>query len=95
MAPASLIAELSKRISDNTAIVDDYLNANNLPQPSFAADGPPALQIPPSETRVLAAQDAVVADSQRLHNLMKGPTEMLMGIAVRQSPLIALLGVFD
>ncbi len=82
MPPTSRITELAATIAENTAIVDQYLTANSLPTPTFDVDGPPAVPIPHHETHVLAAQDAVIACTQELHNLMKGPTEMLMGIGV-------------
>ncbi len=82
MHPTSRITELASTIAENTAIVDQYLAAKNLPTPSFDVDGPAVIPIPPHETHVLAAQDNVIACTQELHNLMKGPTEMLMGIGV-------------
>lgn len=69
-------------IAENTAIVDTYLNSQNLPTPSFSVDGPLTIPIPAHETAIICAQDIVVSSTQELHNLMKGPTEMLMGIGV-------------
>ncbi|KAL9105167.1 MAG: hypothetical protein Q9187_008787 [Circinaria calcarea] len=89
MAPASRITELAVIIAENTAIVDEYLTLNNLPKPSFDADGPAAVPISPQDVDVLAAQDKVVSSTLELHNLMKGPTELLMGIGVN-SPNDAL-----
>ena len=76
------IAELSRLIAENTSIVDEYLTAHALPTPSFDADGPLTVPIPAHEKAIIAAQDVVIASTQELHNLMKGPTEMLMGIGV-------------
>lgn len=84
MASQSQIAIIARSILENTAIVDEHLAGNSLPEPSFEADGPSAIPISPSNELVAAAQEAVVADTLKLHNLMKGPTEMLMGIAVRK-----------
>ena len=78
----SRIMELAKLVTDNTAIVDEYLRSHDLPSPSFNPDGPLTIPIPAHEEAVVRAQDTVVACSQELHNLMKGPTEMLMGIGV-------------
>lgn len=76
------IAELSALIAKNTSIVDAYLNSHYLPTPSFNVDGPLTIPIPAHEKDIIYAQDTVIASTQELHNLMKGPTEMLMGIGV-------------
>lgn len=78
----SRIAELAAIISDKTDIVDEYFKSHQLPPLSFAPDAPAKVQIPPHETDVIAAQDAVIASTQELHDLMKGPTEMLLGLSV-------------
>ena len=88
MSSAPTISELAAIIADNTAIVNGYLNANNLPTPSFEVDGPAVIPIPSHEASILAAQENVIASTQELHNLMKGPTEMLMGIGVSLNHLI-------
>ena len=80
------IAELSRLIAENTSIVDEYLTAHALPIPSFDADGPLTVPIPAHEKAIIAAQDVVIASTQELHNLMKGPTEMLMGIGLSPHP---------
>ena len=76
------IAELATLISKNTSIVDAYLKSHHLPTPSFNADASLTVPIPAHEKDVIHAQDIVIASTQELHNLMKGPTEMLMGIGV-------------
>ena len=80
--PNMRIAELATLISENTSIVDAYLKSHSLPTPSFNADGPLTIPIPAHERDVIQAQDMVIASTQELHNLMKGPTEMLLGIGV-------------
>lgn len=82
MSTPTLITELAAAIARNTQIVNDYFKANNIPTPSFDVDGPATVTIPPHEKEVAAAHAQVIADTQALHNLMKGPTEMVMGIAV-------------
>ena len=76
------IAELATLINENTSIVDAYLKSHHLPTPSFNADGPLTIPIPANEKDVVHAQDVVIASTQELHNLMKGPTDMLIGIGV-------------
>jgi len=85
MPPTSRISELAAIIAENTAIVDEYLASNGLPTPSFEVDGPEVVPIPPQELNVLAAQDKAIGSTLELHELMKGPTEMLMGIGVSHS----------
>ena len=82
------ITELATLISENTSIVDTYLKSHRLPTPSFNADGPLTIPIPAHEKDVVHAQDMVIASTQELHNLMKGPTEMLVGIGVSDYPIL-------
>lgn len=87
----SRIAELATVITEKTSIVDAYLKRNNLPTPSFDVDGPLTIAIPAYETDIIDAQDIVIASTQELHNLMKGPTEMLMGIGVSNEHALTVL----
>ena len=77
------ISDLAATIAENTAVVDAYLTSHQLPTLSFDPDGPATVPIPAHEAGVIAAQDSVIASTQELHNLMKGPTELLMGLSVR------------
>lgn len=76
------ITELATIIADKTAVVDEYMKSRQLPSLSFEPDGPANIPIPPEEIEVIAAQNAVISSTQELHDLMKGPTEMLMGLCV-------------
>ena len=76
------IVELASLISKNTSIVDAYLKSNQLPSPTFETDGPLKMPIPPHEKEIAKAQDIVIASTQELHNLMKGPDNLLMDIGV-------------
>lgn len=78
------ITELAAAISRNTQIVNDYLVAHDIPVPSFDVNGPATVPIPPSEKEIAAAHAQAIADSLALHNVLKGPNEMLMGLAVRR-----------
>ncbi|KAI8944914.1 O-methyltransferase-like protein [Xylaria longipes] len=75
------ITELASAIVANTKIVSNWYAANNLPLPSFDINSPTTIAIPPSEKEVAAAHAQVIADSFSLHNVLKGPNEMLMGLA--------------
>ena len=76
------ISELAAIIADQTAIVDDYLKCQNLPTLSFDVNGPAKVPIPNHEIDIIAAQAKVIASTQELHDLMKGPTELLLGASV-------------
>ena len=83
----SRISQLASIIAEKTAIVDEYLASNNHASPSFDINAPAKLPIPPDQTEIVAAQDAVIASSQELHDLVKGPSEVLMSLSVRSLPL--------
>ena len=82
MTKSTRISELAATIAKHTAIVDDYLKSHDLPTLSFDVNGPPKIPIPDHETDIIAAQAKVVASTQELHDLMKGPTEVLLGASV-------------
>lgn len=73
----SRILELGIRIGRNTAKVNEYLAANNLPQPSFDLNAPSQFPIPDNETEIAAARKAVLHDCLELRALMFGPREYL------------------
>ena len=70
----SQISELAESIASNTAIVDKYLEANGLPQPSFDEDGPVDFGLSPE---VEAARLAALEASTLLSDLLRGPSELL------------------
>lgn len=82
MTKSTRISELAAIISEQTARVDDYLKSQNLPTLSFDVDAPAKVPIPTHETDIVAAQAKVIACTQELHDLMKGPTELLLGASV-------------
>lgn len=79
------ITELAGVIAANTAIVSKWL-ADHGHAPLSNEEGslskPP---IPEHATEVVQAQEAVVAATQELHMLMKGPSESLLGLCVSQT----------
>ncbi|KAI0403077.1 O-methyltransferase-like protein [Xylaria palmicola] len=79
------ITELAASISRNTAIMNDYYVAHNLPLPSLDVDSPTTIAIPGSEKAVREAHEQAIADSFTLHHVMKGPREMLMGLAANSA----------
>ncbi|OKL62776.1 hypothetical protein UA08_01854 [Talaromyces atroroseus] len=70
----SRIAELASAVAQHTQRIDAYLAEKGLPYPSFEADGPADLGLPPdlelSRTLVLQA-------SQELNDLLQGPRDLL------------------
>ncbi|KAM7201231.1 S-adenosyl-L-methionine-dependent methyltransferase [Naviculisporaceae sp. PSN 640] len=76
--PPSYIVQLANRISANTAIVDEYLRANNLPPLTFDVDGPIDNWIPDGETEIAAARDAIIDDTEELGRIVTGPRDHIM-----------------
>ena len=71
------IAELASIVAENTAKVDEYLRANNLPTPSFDVDAPAQIPIPPDATDIEAARRNAVEASTELNDLLQGSTALL------------------
>jgi hypothetical protein len=82
MASVTQISQLAAIISTYTAIVDEYFKYKNLPPPSFEIDGSPSIMFPPGEQDVAAAHANVLSAKLELHTLMKGPTDMILRMAV-------------
>lgn len=70
----SEIAELGASISRNTAFVNEYLQTNHLPLPSFHEDGPTDLKLSPDAEK---ARIAALEASIQLNDLLRGPVELL------------------
>lgn len=87
---ASQIVEISARIAANTAKLNDYLTAHNLPSPSFTEDGPSETLIPKDELEVEAARVSIIDDTAELRRLVLGPREYLMSFTVSPRPITLL-----
>ncbi|KAI0835695.1 putative O-methyltransferase [Hypoxylon sp. FL0890] len=70
----SRIAELAATIATHTSRVDTYLAEKGLPHPSFEADGPVDLGLPPD---VEQSRNIVLEASQELNDLLQGPRNIL------------------
>ncbi|KAL9564973.1 hypothetical protein ACKAV7_010887 [Fusarium commune] len=77
MSSPSRIAELADIIASKTKVVDDYLQSHSLSTPSFNINGPLTLPIPDSAMDITKAQYEVIACTEELNELMKGPSEVL------------------
>ncbi|KAL8751471.1 MAG: hypothetical protein Q9184_006059 [Pyrenodesmia sp. 2 TL-2023] len=71
----SRIVTLAKEIESNTIKLDEYLEKNNLPRPSFDADAPLMYQLPPD---IAAAQEALTAALDELYWLNQGPMQTVV-----------------
>ncbi|PQE24943.1 Sterigmatocystin 8-O-methyltransferase protein [Rutstroemia sp. NJR-2017a WRK4] len=81
MTSPNNIVTLATTISKTTATINAYLTAHGLPIPSFDVSGPSRFSIPPEEKEVVKAHAELLRATMELHNLMLGPTAMLMGIS--------------
>ncbi|KAK5169331.1 uncharacterized protein LTR77_005306 [Saxophila tyrrhenica] len=91
MGQGSRLTELSASIAYNTAVLEGYLTSNNVPPPSFDADGPPMLMYPP---HIEAARAAVEEATLELNELARGPARLLMGGSELQAAK-AVISKFD
>ncbi|KAL8730473.1 MAG: hypothetical protein Q9166_004037 [cf. Caloplaca sp. 2 TL-2023] len=71
----SRIVILAKEIEANTAKLDEYLEKNNLPRPSFDVDAPLMYQLPPD---IAAAQESLTAALDELYWLNQGPIQTVV-----------------
>lgn len=72
------ILQLAEIISSQTALINEYLSAHNLPHPSFQPDAgldvvPPSLE---------AARSAVIDAAGELQDLLLGPTDLIHRLEV-------------
>ena len=72
-APNASMLELSQFIADHTAKLNEYLVANKLPQPSFAADAPSPDFIPTSAREISKLRHELADAAQQLATLAQGP----------------------
>ncbi|KAF2491084.1 putative O-methyltransferase [Lophium mytilinum] len=70
----SRIAELAAAVAHHTQRIDRYLAENRLPYPSFDADGPANLGLPPDLEQ---SRTAALQATQELNDLLQGPRDLL------------------
>ena len=75
----SRIVTLAKEIEANTTKLDDFLEKNNLPKPSFDENAPLMYQLPPD---VAAAQESLTAALDELYWLNQGPIQTIVAKSV-------------
>jgi hypothetical protein len=81
----SRIAQLASTVATCTQQIDDYLAQNSLPYPSFEADGPVDLGLPPHLEQL---RGAVLEATQELNDLLLGPRDLIFNHHVRHSHLV-------
>lgn len=75
MSPTTRIVELAATIQKRTSKVDEYLEYNSIPSPSFDVSSPLRLSLPPD---IQTSRNAVLEASDELTALMLGPVESLI-----------------
>ncbi len=81
MTPSRIVT-LAKEIEANTTKLDEHLEKNKLPRPSFDADAPLMYQLPPD---IAAAQEALNVALDELYWLNQGPIPTVVAKSVRAS----------
>lgn len=71
------INEFASIISINTTKIDEYLQSQGIPTPSFDVNAPLAFGIPPDATEVEDSRRKALAASIELQDLLQGPTACL------------------
>ncbi|KAL8720152.1 MAG: hypothetical protein Q9225_002940 [Loekoesia sp. 1 TL-2023] len=82
------LCELAARISTETKKIADFIQENELPDPSFALGGPASLPIPVENAELQASRMALVKAAEDLSILAFGPVESLRWKAWNLSSLI-------
>lgn len=77
--PCALL-ELCQKLQDNALILQQQLEKNHLPQPSFDADGPTTVLPSTAPQAALDARNLVAEYAFKLFNLVTGPSEILPNI---------------
>ena len=71
------LTEVAGRISKNAAFLKGFLDAQGLPQPSFAADAASEFPNPTNEPAVHIARESILEDTKILFDLVLGPVDRL------------------
>lgn len=84
---SSRILSLAKIIASQTELLDKFLQANNLPQPSFDTEA--LLEpIPNATPDVSKARDTVIEATIELRQLLEGPVKALLPEVPSQNPFV-------
>ncbi|KAI4859218.1 putative O-methyltransferase [Hypoxylon rubiginosum] len=91
-SPQSRIAELAATVATHTNRIDNYLSEKGLPYPSFEADGPSNLNLPPD---IEKSRGVVLEASQELNDLLQGPRELIFNHTHNQLVYLKFISKFD
>ncbi|EOD44518.1 putative o- protein [Neofusicoccum parvum UCRNP2] len=80
----SPLTDLALTIVVEAKRLADYLDENNLPQPSFGIEGPPRLPLPTHDLEIRTSQGRLYESLQKLSALTLGPVEHLRWQAMDQ-----------
>ena len=72
------IARLARLIVDNTTLLDNHLQAHNIPQPSFHEDGPVGFGSLGEHPEVEEARKKALEACLELSDLLQGPLALLL-----------------
>lgn len=75
MADYSNLSDLSQQISENTAIIQNFLSSNNLPQPSLSADAPLDFPVPSTNVAIQEARRKAMDAAKTLYDTLWSPEE--------------------
>ncbi|KAH7376879.1 S-adenosyl-L-methionine-dependent methyltransferase [Plectosphaerella cucumerina] len=73
----STLTALAARIAKSAEVIDSFLKENQLPEPSFEADGPKNFPVTDKNPEILAARDELIDCTQELRDLVVGPTDTI------------------
>ena len=71
------LTKIAGPISKSAAFLQEFLDAQGLPQPSFAADAASEFPNPTNEPTIQNARESILEDTQILFDLVLGPVERL------------------
>ncbi|KAI9838008.1 MAG: hypothetical protein M1819_006162 [Sarea resinae] len=92
---SSPLLDLAAEVSTAAKTISEYLTSQNLPQPSFDADGPATFPVPPSNTEIQRARLALIEASHALHDLAVGPTDSIKRLPLIEKHNLAALQVIN
>lgn len=86
------LTTLADQISSCASLISQFLQSNNLPQPSFAPDAAPSF--PPTPTPITNARQALIEAAQTIIDLTTGPAEHLRWLACRSHDMSSLRWIY-
>jgi len=79
------LIKLAENILANTKTIENFLVSNNLPEPSFSADGPTDFPVGIDHAEIQNARNAVIDATKELRDLIIGPRDMLRWMIINVS----------